>query len=232
MTLLAIEINIDSFFDVNVMVFSVIAFVFSVSMTSLITFLVRPLTLKADIVKERVSEKINVTYLRLIVYVLAEFIAFVSDMFLIVFAEGYSKPWILSIVFVGILLYKIIFVVFRDFRDLGFNAKGIVSSVKIAKHVLDKNIEMISQELENSEKNMKNPLIVLFIIILSLFSFGFLSYQNFKPNDQYVDHKIEVLKTENNRIIASEFIEHHSNKSDTLIIKLRDEPLFIVTWDE
>ena len=232
MALLAIEINIDSFFDVNIIVFSVIAFVFSIAMTSLITFLIRPLTLKADIVKGRVSEKINVTYLRLIVYVLAEFIAFVSDMFLIVFAEGYSKPWILSIVFVGILLYKIIFAVFRDFKDLGFNAKGIVSSVKIAKHVLDKNIEMISQELENSEKNMKNPLIVLFIIILSLFSFGFLSYQNFKPNDQYVEHKIEVLKTENNRIIASEFIEHHSNKSDTLIIKLRDEPLFIVTWDE
>ena len=232
MKLLAIEINIDSFFDVNVMVFSVIAFIFSVAMTSVITFLLRPLTIKADIVKGRISEKINVTYLRLIIYVLAEFIAFVSDMFLIVFANGYSKPWVLAIVFVGILLYKIIFVVFKSFKDLGFNAKGIVSSVKIAKHVLDKNIEMISQELENSEKNMKNPLIVLFILILSLFSFGFLSYQNFKPNDQYVDHKIEVLKTENNRIIASEFIEHPSNKSDTLIIKLRDEPLFIVTWDE
>lgn len=232
MTLLAIEINIDSFFDVNVMVFSVIAFIFSVAMTSVITFLLRPLTIKADIAKGRISEKINVTYLRLIIYVLAEFIAFISDMFLIVFANGYSKPWLLAIVFVGILLYKIIFVVFKSFRDLGFNAKGIVSSVKIAKHVLDKNIEMISQELENSEKNMKNPLIVLFILILSLFSFGFLSYQNFKPNDQYVDHKVEVLKTENNRIIASEFIEHPSNKSDTLIIKLRDEPLFIVTWDE
>lgn len=232
MTLLAIEINIDSFFDINVMVFSVIAFIFSVAMTSVITFLLRPLTIKADIAKGRISEKINVTYLRLIIYVLAEFIAFISDMFLIVFANGYSKPWVLAIVFVGILLYKIIFVVFKGFRDLGFNAKGIVSSVKIAKHVLDKNIEMISQELENSEKNMKNPLIVLFILILSLFSFGFLSYQNFKSNDQHVDHKVEVLKTENNRIIASEFIEHPSNKSDTLIIKLRDEPLFIVTWDE
>lgn len=232
MKLLAIEINIDSFFDVNVMVFSVIAFIFSVAMTSVITFLIRPLTIKADIAKGRISEKINVTYLRLIIYVLAEFIAFVSDMFLIVFANGYSKPWVLAIVFVGILLYKIIFVVFKGFKDLGFNAKGIVSSVKIAKHVLDKNIEMISQELENSEKNMKNPLIVLFILILSLFSFGFLSYQNFKSNDQCVDHKVEVLKTENNRIIASEFIEHPSNKSDTLIIKLRDKPLFIVTWDE
>ena len=232
MTLLAIEINIDSFFDVNVMVFSVIAFIFSVAMTSVITFLIRPLTIKADIAKGRISEKINVTYLRLIIYVLAEFIAFISDMFLIVFANGYSKPWVLAIVFVGILLYKIIFVVFKGFKDLGFNAKGIVSSVKIAKHVLDKNIEMISQELENSEKNMKNPLIVLFILILSLFSFGFLSYQNFKSNDHYVDHKVEVLKTENNRIIASEFIEHPSNKSDTLIIKLRDEPLFIITWDE
>lgn len=231
MTLLAIEVNIDSFFDVNIIVFSVIAFIFSVTMTTVITFLVRPLTLKADIIKGRVSEKMNVTYLRLIIYVLAEFIAFISDMFLIIFANGYTKPWCLSIVFVGILIYKILFVVFKGFKDLGFNSKGIISSAKIARHLLDKNIEMISHELEKSEKNMKTPLIVL-ILTLSLFSFGFLSYKNSPSKDYSVDHKIEILKTENNRIIASEFIKNPSNQSDTLIFKLRDEPLFIITWNE
>ena len=232
MTLLAIEVNIDSFFDVNIFIFSVIAFMFSVVMTSIITFLVRPLTIKANTAKGKVSEKINTTYLRLIIYILAEFIAFVSDTFLIIFANGYDKPWCLSVVFVSILVYKIIFVVFKSFKDLGFNGKGFLTSIKIALNILDKNIEMISHELEKSEKNMKNPLIVLFILLSSLFSFGFLSYKTFSSNSHRANNKIEIIEPENNRIIASEFIKNPSNVSDTLIFKLRDEPLFIVTWNE
>lgn len=76
---------------------------------------------------------------------------------------------------------------------------------------------------------MKNPLIVLFILLSSLFSFGFLSYKTFSSNSHRADNKIEIIEPENNRIIASEFIKNPSNVSDTLIFKLRDEPLFIVT---
>ena len=100
------------------------------------------------------QSKINVIYLRLIIYILAEFIAFVSDIFLVIFGKGYNLPWSITIVFLTITFYKLVFVLFKDFKDLGFNAKGIISSIRTAsKLVIHKDLDAINRALEEQDES-------------------------------------------------------------------------------
>lgn len=159
MLLLAIEIDLDSFFDVNLVVFTTVAFLFSVLAVTLLVFGLRPITARARIAKNLAPEKLNITYLRLIMYILAEFIAFVSDIFLVIFGNNYKLPWATTTVFLTITFYKLVFVLFRDFRDLGFNAKGITDSLKTAtKVVTSKSLDPVSEVLDksNDEENKKD----------------------------------------------------------------------------
>lgn len=159
MLLLAIEIDLDSFFDVNLVVFTTVAFLFSVLAVTLLVFGLRPITARARIAKDLAPEKLNITYLRLIMYILAEFIAFVSDIFLVIFGNNYKLPWATTTVFLTITFYKLVFVLFRDFRDLGFNAKGITDSLKTAtKVVTSKSLDPISKAIDksNDEENKKD----------------------------------------------------------------------------
>lgn len=159
MLLLAIEIDLDSFFDVNLVVFTTVAFLFSVLTVTLLVFGLRPITARARIAKNLAPEKLNITYLRLIMYILAEFIAFVSDIFLVIFGNNYKLPWATTTVFLTITFYKLVFVLFRDFRDLGFNAKGITDSLKTAtKVVTSKSLDPISKAIDksNDEENKKD----------------------------------------------------------------------------
>lgn len=159
MLLLAIEIDLDSFFDVNLVVFTTVAFLFSVLAVTLLVFGLKPITAKARIAKGLAPEKLNITYLRLIMYILAEFIAFVSDIFLVIFGNSYKLPWATTAVFLTITFYKLVFVLFRDFRDLGFNAKGITDSLKTAtKVVTSKSFDPVSEVLDksNDKENKKD----------------------------------------------------------------------------
>lgn len=159
MLLLAIEIDLDSFFDVNLVVFTTVAFLFSVLAVTLLVFGLRPITARARIAKNLAPEKLNITYLRLIMYILAEFIAFVSDIFLVIFGNNYKLPWATTTVFLTITFYKLVFVLFKDFRDLGFNAKGITDSLKTAtKVVTSKSLDPVSEVLDksNDEENKKD----------------------------------------------------------------------------
>lgn len=159
MLLLAIEIDLDSFFDVNLVVFTTVAFLFSVLAVTLLVFGLRPITARARIAKDLAPEKLNITYLRLIMYILAEFIAFVSDIFLVIFGNNYKLPWATTTVFLTITFYKLVFVLFKDFRDLGFNAKGITDSLKTAtKVVTSKSFDPVSEILDksNDEENKKD----------------------------------------------------------------------------
>ncbi len=159
MLLLAIEIDLDSFFDVNLVVFTTVAFLFSVLAVTLLVFGLKPINAKARIAKGLAPEKLNITYLRLIMYILAEFIAFISDIFLVVFGNSYKLPWATTTVFLTITFYKLVFVLFKDFRDLGFNAKGITDSLKTAtKVVTSKSLDPISKAIDksNDEENKKD----------------------------------------------------------------------------
>lgn len=159
MLLLAIEIDLDSFFDVNLVVFTTVAFLFSVLAVTLLVFGLKPINAKARIAKNLAPEKLNIIYLRLIMYILAEFIAFISDIFLVVFGNSYKLPWATTVVFLTITFYKLVFVLFKDFRDLGFNAKGITESLKTAtKVVTSKSLDPISEALDKNsdEENKKD----------------------------------------------------------------------------
>lgn len=92
MPLLTIEIDLSSLFDINIIVFTTIAFVFSVVVTIFLVFGLRPITTRARKANDLEPEKLNLTYLRLIMYVFAEFIAFISDMFLVIFSGSYKVP--------------------------------------------------------------------------------------------------------------------------------------------
>lgn len=153
MLLTTTEIDLNSFLDVKLVVFTTIAFLFSVLIISLLVFGLAPINRKAKQAQGLEPEKINVIYLRLIIYILAEFIAFVSDIFLVIFGKGYNLPWSITIVFLTITFYKLVFVLFKDFKDLGFNAKGIISSIKTAsKLVVHKDLEAINRALEELDE--------------------------------------------------------------------------------
>ena len=154
MLLITTEIDLNSFFDVKLVVFTTIAFLFSVLIISLLVFGLAPINRKAKEAQGLEPERINVIYLRLIIYILAEFIAFVSDIFLVIFGRGYTLPWSITIVFLTITFYKLVFVLFKDFKDLGFNAKGIISSIKTAsKLVVRKDLDVINRALEEQDKS-------------------------------------------------------------------------------
>lgn len=154
MLLITTEIDLNSFFDVKLVVFTTIAFLFSVLIISLLVFGLAPINKKAKEAQGLEPEKINVIYLRLIIYILAEFIAFVSDIFLVIFGKGYNLPWSITIVFLTITFYKLVFVLFKDFKDLGFNAKGIISSIRTAsKLVIHKDLDAINRALEEQDES-------------------------------------------------------------------------------
>lgn len=154
MLLTTTEIDLNSFFDVKLVVFTTIAFLFSVLIISLLVFGLAPINKKAKEAQGLEPEKINVIYLRLIIYILAEFIAFVSDIFLVIFGKGYNLPWSITIVFLTITFYKLVFVLFKDFKDLGFNAKGIISSIRTAsKLVIHKDLDAINRALEEQDES-------------------------------------------------------------------------------
>ena len=154
MLLTTTEIDLNSFFDVKLVVFTTIAFLFSILIISLLVFGLAPINRKAKEAQGLEPEKINVIYLRLIIYILAEFIAFVSDIFLVIFGKGYNLPWSITIVFLTITFYKLVFVLFKDFKDLGFNAKGIISSIRTAsKLVIHKDLDAINRALEEQDES-------------------------------------------------------------------------------
>lgn len=154
MLLVTTEIDLNSFFDVKLVVFTTIAFLFSVLIISLLVFGLAPINRKAKKAQGLEPEKINVIYLRLIIYILAEFIAFVSDIFLVIFGKEYTLPWSITIVFLTITFYKLVFVLFKDFKDLGFNAKGIISSIRTAsKLVVHKDLDAINRALEEQDES-------------------------------------------------------------------------------
>ena len=80
MNLLAIEIDLDSFFDVNLIVFTTISFAFSVVIITFLVFALRPLN-RAKIIQGKTPEKISTMYIRLLIYGFAQFMAFVTDVF-------------------------------------------------------------------------------------------------------------------------------------------------------
>jgi quinol-cytochrome oxidoreductase complex cytochrome b subunit len=92
MPLLTIEIDLSSLFDINIIVFTTLAFVFSVVVTIFLVFGLRPITARARKANDLEPEKLSLTYLRLIMYVFAESIAFVADMFLVIFSGSYKVP--------------------------------------------------------------------------------------------------------------------------------------------
>ncbi len=158
MELLAIEIDLDSFFDVNLIVFTTLSFVFSVIVISFLVFALRPLNKKARIAQSKLPEKINITYIRLLIYGFAQFIAFVTDVFLVIFGHNYKLPWFTTSVFLTLILYKLVFVLFKDFRDLGYNASGIISTLKAASKIAtDQNLDSLTETMNNiNNQNMKN----------------------------------------------------------------------------
>lgn len=228
MLLLAIEIDLDSFFDVNLVVFTTIAFLSSVVITTLLVFGLRPITARARIAKGLEPEKLNLTYLRLLIYGFAEFIAFVSDIFLVIFATKYVVPWGTIVVFLTITFYKLVFVLFKDFRDLGFNAKGLTDSLKTAgKVVTQRSFDPISEVLDesnnendNNEENMtkkvkykrknlrsKLPLVFIFLLLVSCISWRVSEKQQDKA----------IVQTTENRVTNSRVVYKSAFTSDNLV---------------
>lgn len=154
MPLLAIEINLESFFDVNLITFTLLAFGFSVIVTSALVLILRPLTVKAKLRKKVLPEKMNLVYLRLIIYILAEFIAFIIDIFLVIFGRNYHIPIFTITLFLIIVIYKLTNVLFKSYRDLGFDSKGIIDSAKaVGKIIKDQNLDILHEQDNLDEKN-------------------------------------------------------------------------------
>lgn len=54
-----------------------------------------------------------------------------------------------------LIFYKLVFVLFKDFRDLGYNAKGITSTLKAASKIArDKNLDSLTDTIDTMP--MKN----------------------------------------------------------------------------
>lgn len=154
MNLLAIEIDLDAFFDVNLIVFTTLSFVFSVAIISFLVFALRPLNRRAAIAQGKIPEKLNITYIRLIIFGFAQFIAFVADIFLVIFGHGYKLPFFTSGVFLILAGYKMVFVLFKDFKALGYNAEGVLTTVKIAGKVFkDKDLSSLTDAIETVQNS-------------------------------------------------------------------------------
>lgn len=157
MNLLAIEIDLDSFFDVNLIVFTTISFAFSVVIISFLVFSFRPLNKRARKAQGKSPEKVSTMYIRLLIYGFAQFMAFVTDVFLVIFGHGYKLPWFTTTVFLTLMFYKLVFVLFKDFKDLGYNAKGITSTLKVAgKFAKDRDLNSLTESIENVDMTKKD----------------------------------------------------------------------------
>lgn len=150
--------SIISGINLELMMFITFAFLFGLIVIIILVFGLFPLNSKAAVAKGREPEKMNTVYLRLIMYIFAMFIAWVTDVFLIAVSKNYTVPMILTAVFILIIFYKLVFVLFKDFKDLGFNSRGIIETAKIATKVIStKNIDALLEEIDSeSEKNVKN----------------------------------------------------------------------------
>lgn len=193
--------------------------------------LLKPLSDRANESIGKKPEKTYSVYIRLVIYLLAEFIAFVADMFLIVFAKGYDNPWCLSIVFIGIAFYKIWFVLFRDFKNLGFNARGFIDALKMAYHIVDRDKNSISNELDNTSNHENNKdmdkydnrtskglMGILLIFICSLTAFGFTSSTRL-----YANKHVEIKEIK---------VEPKVIEDNIIIFKLYDEPVLKIRLSE
>ena len=157
MNLLAIEIDLDSFFDVNLIVFTTISFAFSVVIISFLVFAFNPLNKRARKAQGKSPEKISTMYIRLLIYGFAQFMAFVTDVFLVIFGHGYKLPWFTTTVFLTLMFYKLVFVLFKDFKDLGYNAKGITSTLKIAGNFAkDRDLNKLTETIEKVDMTKKD----------------------------------------------------------------------------
>lgn len=236
MKLLAIEIDLDSFFDVNLIVFTTTSFAFSVVIISFLVFALRPLSSRARIAQGRLPEKINTMYIRLLIYGFAQFMAFVTDVFLVIFGHSYKLPWFTTTVFLTLMFYKLVFVLFRNFKDLGYNAEGVTKTLKTAgRFAADRDLKSLTETLENA--NMKDdkpkkskisykkktirsnlPLIML-AVFLSL-SIGVNKYSTNFPE------QITVSNISTNREVDCIPKNSETFKSD-LIIKFRGKSVVI-----
>lgn len=103
------------------------------------------------------------------------------------------------------MFYKLVFVLFKDFKDLGYNAKGITSTLKVAgKFAKDRDLNSITKSIEkadmtkndNTKKSKirykrstirsKMPLIMLAVFLS--FSFGIYKYSTNFPTQVAVSN--------------------------------------------
>lgn len=236
MPLLTIEIDLSSLFDINIIVFTTLAFVFSVVVTIFLVLGLRPITTRARKANDLEPEKLSLTYLRLIMYVFAESIAFVADMFLVIFSGSYKVPWFTIVVFLTILVYKLVFVLLKDYRDLGFDTKGVTKSVSTAIKLIErKDIDVIldaideydkeeskNKKMTKSSKTKRNntPMILILLFILScmglaIYSQSYMIHNIEYQSEQYLGDKITDIKS-SNKIVGSGF---SINSQDTIILR-------------
>ena len=157
MNVLAREIDLDSFFDVNLIVFTTISFAFSVVIITFLVFALNPLNKRARKAQGKSPEKTSTIYIRLLIYGFAQFMAFVTDVFLVIFGHGYKLPWFTTTVFLTLMFYKLVFVLFKDFKDLGYNAKGITSTLKVAgKFAKDRDLNSLTESIEKVDMTKKD----------------------------------------------------------------------------
>jgi hypothetical protein len=169
-------------------------------------------------------------------YVFAEFIAFISDMFLVIFSGSYKVPWFTIVVFLAILVYKLVFVLLKDYRDLGFDTKGVTKSVSTAiKLIKRKDIDVIldaideydkeeskNKKMTKSSKTKRNniPMILLLLFILSciglaIYRQSYMIHNIEYQSEQYLGDKITDIKS-SNKIVGSSF---SINNQDTIILR-------------
>ena len=55
------------------------------------------------------------------------------------------------------MFYKLVFVLFKDFKDLGYNAKGITSTLKVAgKFAKDRDLNSLTESIEKVDMTKNN----------------------------------------------------------------------------
>lgn len=149
--------NVFSSMDSTMILYTTLAFLFGLSVITFLVFSLIPLNSKAAVARGREPEKINVTYLRWLIFAFATFIAWITDVFIVMFAGShkYKAPIMTISIFMIIIVYKLIFVVYKNFKDLGFNAKGISESAKIITNVLStKNLDSIIEKIDNENEKI------------------------------------------------------------------------------
>lgn len=138
------------------------------------------------------------------------------------------------------MFYKLVFVLFKDFRDLGYNAEGITKTIKTASKVAtDKNFKSLTETIDNvnmqnketsKEKQKtkisrkgrtlksKTPFILLFV---------FLSFLcGVKKYDTNFNKEIVVsnMLIDDTKMVEKNYVE------EEVLLKCGDKPLFSITF--